>query len=144
MWLLAFAAERRLCSNRLISPSRLAHSSKPIAAAKWWHGQTFGSFTDPTSHPMWAVSTNNELTGSGKVVGQQIPRLAQSHYELTVNWPGSSNNILIFLSIAAKQWTTLMFIREYNLTAKFPPFWWCAQSTRYGLTNTAYRQLRQL
>jgi len=31
--LLAFAAERRPCSNRSISPGRRAHSSKPAAAA---------------------------------------------------------------------------------------------------------------
>jgi len=64
--LLAFAAERRPCSNRPISAGRRAHSSKPTAAACGGRmvGRTDGqtdrrtldSFVDPALHTMPAVS----------------------------------------------------------------------------------------
>ena len=40
--LLALAVERRPCSNRSVSPGRLAHSSKPAAACGRMTGRTDG------------------------------------------------------------------------------------------------------
>ena len=128
--LLAFAAERRPCSNRSISAGRRAHSSKqqqrwqPIDKTE---GQTdrrtLESFIDPAQHTTRAVSKRYWDTSHYMQDLHDFPNFSPStsHQSLYL-WLSSSTPVFRHRLTTLSSHNSFTFFSFFQLSTKISPF----------------------